>query len=197
VNEENPFVLSAKLSEEDRHFLLKLARQAIEFRLKHVPLPKLEIGQLSKALQEHGATFVTLTIFGELRGCVGTLEAYQPLAEDVREHALAAAFRDYRFPPLRENELSHLHIEISRLVPPKELEYITPEELPTLLRQSIDGVTLMDGDRRATFLPQVWQKIDSPEIFLDHLCAKMGASPDLWRQKKLRVQIYQVEEFQE
>ncbi len=106
-------------------------------------------------------------------------------------------FKITDFPPIRSNELATIRIEISRLTPPKNLEYETPNDLLLKIHPTIDGVTLMDGIRRATFLPQVWQKIDSPEAFLDHLCMKMGENPDLWRRKKLRVQIYQVEEFHE
>jgi uncharacterized protein len=197
LNETNLEMSSLQLTDEDRLLLLKLARQAIEYEIQHIRLPKLELEKLSQPLQQPGATFVTLTRLGNLRGCIGTLEAYQPLAEDVREHALAAAFQDYRFPPLRREELASLRIEISRLTPPEELVYDWPDELPARLRPSVDGVTLMDGKRRATFLPQVWEKIASPEEFLDHLCAKMGASPDIWRRRKLRVQTYQVEEFHE
>jgi hypothetical protein len=148
-------------------------------------------------LRAFGVTFVTLTRKGNLRGCIGALEAYQPLAEDVREHAIAAALSDYRFPPVREDELDELEIEISRLTPPRPLIYQKPEELLSVLRPHIDGVTLMDGFKRATFLPQVWEKLPDKERFLQHLCQKMGAKPDLWREKILQVQTYQVEEFRE
>jgi AmmeMemoRadiSam system protein A len=197
LNNQSPQNNQKLLTKAERFSLLKLARQAIEYGLRRERLPKLEIGKLSSSLREYGASFVTLTCNGELRGCVGTLEAYQPLADDVREHALAAAFQDYRFPSLRANELSSIRIEISRLTPPQDLEYETPEELIEKLQPSLDGVTLIDGSRRATFLPQVWQKIDRPDEFLDHLCVKMGANPDLWRNKNLRVQTYRVEEFHE
>ncbi len=134
---------------------------------------------------------------GELRGCIGILEARQPLILDVQEHAVAAALEDYRFPPLRFEEIDNIRIEISRLTNPIELDYDQPGDLVKLLRPGIDGVVLRDGHLRATFLPQVWEKLPQPEEFLRHLCAKMGASGDLWRRKKLQVLIYQVEEFHE
>jgi hypothetical protein len=119
------------------------------------------------------------------------------LAEDVRNHAVAAALDDYRFPPVRPVELESIAIEISYLTSPKPLVYSEPTELPGLLRPEIDGVVLMDGIRRATFLPQVWQKLPDPEDFLSHLCQKMGGHPNIWRQKMLQVKTYQVDEFHE
>lgn len=189
--------MQTPLSTTERQTLLQLARQSIETVARGQRLPPLELESYSQALREQGATFVTLTIQGELRGCVGALEPYQPLVEDVCEHAVAAAFQDYRFPPLQLDELPEISIEISRLTLPEDLPYDTPTNLPALLRPGVDGVTLLDGRRRATFLPQVWEKIPQPERFLDHLCAKMGVPEDLWRRKKLRVQVYQVEEFHE
>jgi hypothetical protein len=160
-------------------------------------LPPLNLQALPPALSQPGASFVTLTHHGNLRGCVGALEPYQPLAEDVREHAIAAALQDYRFPPVQPAELPDIKIEISRLTLPQDLEYASPVDLPSRLRPGVDGVTLMDGRRRATFLPQVWEKLPDAPTFLNHLCYKMGASEDLWRRKMLRVQTYQVEEFHE
>lgn len=186
-----------QLTIEEKKTLLELARQALEAAVRGQPLPVLQLSALPPALQQPGASFVTLTRRGELRGCVGALEPYAPLAEDVREHAAAAALQDYRFPPVRPEELSEIHIEVSRLTLPKDLEFDSPGDLPHLLRPQLDGVTLIDGWRRATFLPQVWEKLPDPVDFLDHLCQKMGAAPNLWRLRKLRVQTYQVEEFHE
>ena len=184
-----------QLTTEERLFLLKLARQALEAGVRGQALPALDLANISIRLRQDGASFVTLTHRGELRGCVGALEAYQPLAEDVREHAIAAALQDYRFPPVQERELAGLQIEISCLTAPQDLEYAQPRDLARVLRPHIDGVTLFDGRRRATFLPQVWEKLPAPEDFLGHLCQKMGAPEELWRLRKLRVQTYQVEEF--
>ncbi len=189
---------SETLTPEERRQLLQLARQSIEQAVcgKGSPLPDLE--SLPPALRENGVCFVTLTLPGdELRGCIGGLEASQPLALDVWEHAAAAALDDYRFLPVRPEEVSLLHIEISRLTRPEPLEYDHPEDLPNLLHPNVDGVVLHDGFRRATFLPQVWEKIPNPCIFLSHLCQKMGAASDIWRRRKLQVEVYHVEEFHE
>jgi AmmeMemoRadiSam system protein A len=185
------------LTETDRSFLLALARQSIENFANGTSLPSVDLDALSPLLREQGACFVTLTYNGYLRGCVGALEPYQSLAEDVREHAVAAAFQDYRFPPVQANEIKDIEIEISYLTRPKILNYENPIELPEILRPNIDGVVVRDGMRRATFLPQVWEKISDPEEFLEQLCMKMGAPADLWRRKKLDVLTYQVEEFHE
>ena len=189
--------MAVSLNEDERRLLLILARQAIESALANRPLTPLDRQSLPPVLLESGASFVTLTRGWDLRGCVGALEPYQPLVDDVREHAVAAALQDFRFLPVRPEELPHLKIEISRLTLPEDLEYSTPEDLLQKLRPNLDGVTIFDGRHRATFLPQVWEKLPDPVEFLEHLCLKMDASPDLWRRRNLRVQTYQVEEFHE
>lgn len=185
------------LSDTERSLLLSLARQSIENCINNRPLPKLDPSQLTPRLQQEGASFVTLTIKGYLRGCVGALEPYQSLADDVREHAIAAAFQDYRFPPVQPAEIRDIQIEISYLTKPVKMNYEDSAELIGRLRPNIDGVVLRDGMRRATFLPQVWEKIPDAEEFLEQLCMKMGSPPNLWRRKKLEVFTYQVEEFHE
>lgn len=188
---------SINLSPEDRAILLALARRTIEKAVEGKSLPTIKLADYSPALQAKGASFVTLHEHGELRGCIGALEPYQPLVQDVCEHAAAAALEDYRFPPVRPAEVPHLHIEISRLTVPADLEYTSPQELLDKLHPGIDGVILQDGVRRATFLPQVWESLPGKESFLTHLCQKMGAPGDLWRRKILKVRIYTVEEFHE
>lgn len=186
-----------KLTDEEKGTLLKLARQALESSVRGEKLPPLDLKSISPQLLEPGATFVTLTINGNLRGCIGALEPYQPLAEDVCEHAVAAALQDFRFPNVQPQELSQIEIEVSRLTNPVPLEYTTPENLLSKLHPGIDGVVLRDGSRRATFLPQVWEKLPDPAAFLENLCYKLGAPSDLWRKKHLDVSVYQVEEFHE
>ena len=186
------------LTIEEQGILLRLAREALECGVKEQKLPPLDQSSLTLNLRQEGASFVTLTIHGELRGCIGALEPSQPLAEDVREHTIAAALRDPRFPPVRADELDHIQIEISRLTRPMPLEYKDANDLLSKLCPHVDGVILRDGPyRRATFLPQVWEKIPDRVEFLSNLCYKMGADPHLWRKQHLEVQIYQVEEFHE
>jgi AmmeMemoRadiSam system protein A len=186
-----------KLTSGEQQILLSMARQALVDGVEGKTLEPLTLNELPKSLVDQGATFVTLTKRGALRGCVGALEAYQPLAEDVREHAVAAALQDYRFPPVSPDEVPELKIEISRLTTPEGLEYQGADNLLGQLRPGIDGVILRDGFRRATFLPQVWDKIPDPAEFMNHLCQKMGVDANSWRYRQLEVLIYQVEEFHE
>lgn len=188
--------MSDQLTADEKQTLLRLAREALESGVRGEKLPPLQNSPTPRLL-EIGASFVTLTIRGDLRGCIGALEAYQPLAEDVREHAVAAALEDPRFRPVEENELNRIKIEVSRLTAPLSLEYSSSDDLLTKLRPHVDGVILKNNFRRATFLPQVWEQIPDPVDFLNHLCSKMGAQPDLWRKKNLQVYVYQVEEFHE
>jgi AmmeMemoRadiSam system protein A len=185
------------LTDGEKQILLRLAREALEHGVRGMKLPPLDKKTLTPSLLENGASFVTLTINHELRGCIGALEAYQPLVDDVREHAIAAALQDPRFPPVGESELKRIHVEVSRLTAPQPLEYSSSDDLIARLNPHVDGVILKDGYRRATFLPQVWDQIPDPVDFLNHLCAKMGSPRNLWRSTKLQVYIYHVEEFHE
>ncbi|MHB8114117.1 MAG: AmmeMemoRadiSam system protein A, partial [Bellilinea sp.] len=128
------------LTPEEKRELLKLAREALEMGVRGQRITPVDLDSLPPTLREPGASFVTLTKNGQLRGCIGTLEARLPLAEDVREHAVAAGLDDYRFPPVSPRELDEIEIEISRLTPPQPLEYTSPEELLQALRPGIDGV---------------------------------------------------------
>lgn len=190
-------MMPEQLSEANRGILLKVARQSMSLAVREQKQLMLEIQDYPPELQQLGASFITLTIRGELRGCIGALEAYRPLVEDVSDHARAAAQEDYRFMPVTADELAGIEIEISRLTPPQPLEYGEPRDLIAHLRPGVDGVIIRDGGRRATFLPQVWEKLPDPALFMDYLCEKMGAPHQLWTYKKLQVSIYQVEEFHE
>jgi AmmeMemoRadiSam system protein A len=186
-----------RLTPEERKTLLLLARQSLETGVRKKPLPRLDPAKLTPSLREEGASFVTLTVNGDLRGCIGALQPSQSLAEDVCEHAVAAAMEDYRFRQVQEDELKDIQIEISRLTLPVPLDYKDVDDLLVKLHPGTDGVVLRDGFRRATFLPQVWEKIPDPAAFMANLCLKMGAAPDMWKRKHLEVLVYQVEEFHE
>jgi AmmeMemoRadiSam system protein A len=174
--------------------LLKLARQTLEqqFRKEQIPLAPDE-----PALSVKAAAFVTLKIDGKLRGCIGNLEPVGALWEGIRDNAINAAFNDHRFSPLTPDELSAVKLDISVLSQPKPLEYKGADDLLKKLRPGIDGVILRDGPRGATFLPQVWQQLPTTEQFLGHLCLKAGLPQESWRQKKLEIQTYQVQCFEE
>ena len=189
--------MQERLTTEEQKILLRLARATLEHGVRGEELPPLDKTLLTPSLREAGACFVTLTVRGELRGCIGSLEPTQSLVEDVCARAIAAALEDPRFPPVSEDELKGIQIEISRLTRPVPLEYKDANDLLSKLCPHVDGVVLRDGFRRATFLPQVWEKIPDPVEFLSNLCYKMGVKPDLWRSKHLDVLIYKVEEFHE
>lgn len=143
------------------------------------------------------ATFVTLKIKDQLRGCIGSLTPQGSLAENVKANAINAAFRDTRFRPLREEELAAVHIDISILSEPKPLAYNGGSEVLQKLRPGVDGVILSLGGASATFLPQVWQQLPEPEQFLGQLCRKAGLSPSSWRDQHPQIEIYEVDCFAE
>jgi AmmeMemoRadiSam system protein A len=116
---------------------------------------------------------------------------------DVQEHAIAAGLNDFRFPKVTVRELPLIKIEVSVLTPRSRVNYEQPQDLTFKIKPFVDGVILQDGIHKATFLPQVWEKLPQPEEFLSHLCMKMGASGDIWRKKLLDVFVYQVQDFQE
>ncbi len=185
------------LSSTDREILLKLARETIARVLAGNEPPPVDLDSLSEELRQPGASFVTLTSGGVLRGCIGSIEPRQPLALDVRENALGAAFRDPRFRPLSRAELPQVHIEVSVLTRPQPFPFASPDDLLTRLRPNVDGVIIERGWHRATFLPQVWEKLPDPREFLSQLCLKAGLPPDDYRRPGLQVLTYQVEKFEE
>ena len=156
--------------------LLALARGAIAGRLG----VSTDAAPAHAALAAHGATFVTLRLEGELRGCIGTLEAHRPLGDDVRANAVAAAFRDPRFAPLPVHELAAVAIEVSVLSPSEPIDARSERDALARLRPGVDGVVLARGSRRATFLPQVWDELRDPRDFLAALKHKAGLPPDFW-----------------
>ena len=186
--------MSNLLTEKQGQLLLELARKSLQYKMGEGTAPEFPD---DPALSVRAATFVTLKIAGQLRGCIGNLEPVGSLWQGIRDNAINAAFNDYRFSPLTPQELSAVHLDISILSQPRPLEYCEPEELPVKLHPGIDGVILRDGRRSATFLPQVWQQLPEPEQFLEHLCLKAGLPGESWRQKILEICTYRVQCFEE
>jgi len=172
--------------------LLVLARGAIARELGVASEPE----PVPPYLAQIGATFVTLLRAGDLRGCIGTVDAWRPLADDVRANAVAAAFRDPRFPPLRHEEFAYVSIEVSVLNASEPLPPGREESVAATLRPGIDGVVLEHARRRATFLPQVWEQLREPGEFLRALKRKAGLVEDFWSDD-VRVSRYTVEKFVE
>ena len=185
------------LSDTDRQYLLELARETIVLRLHKEELPPVDPDALPESLSGDGACFVTLTKRGALRGCIGTLEPRRLLVEDVRANAAAAAFSDPRFPAVSVEELHDLQIELSVLSASQPLSYDGPDDLIAKLRPGVDGVVIESGWNRATFLPQVWEKLPDPHEFLKQLCRKAFLGADAYHRPGLKVYVYQVEKFKE
>lgn len=143
-------------------------------------------------LRAKRATFVTLLVDAKLHGCIGTLEAREPLVEDVVNNAYNAAFRDSRFPALTWPEYERLDIHISILSPPEPVTFSSEEDLLAKLRPRVDGLIIEDGFHRGTFLPSVWESLPTPREFLRQLKLKAGLTPDYWS-KNIRIQRYTAE----
>lgn len=147
-------------------------------------------------LTDPGATFVTLTRAGRLRGCIGTLQARRSIREDVDKNAIAAAFRDPRFPPLSRDEFAELHIEVSLLSEPEFMSFRDEADVLAQLRPGIDGVILSGDGCQATFLPQVWQSLPNPREFITQLKRKAGLRDNFWS-PDVKLARYQVRKFEE
>ncbi len=179
-------------STEQGRLLVALARNAIgaDFGEPTIDLPH------PAWLDEPGAVFVTLTQQGELRGCIGSLEAHRRLIDDVQSNARAAAFKDPRFAPLSQDELPTTRIEVSILSPAEPMRFSSEADALAQLRPGIDGVILEHGWHRATFLPQVWEQLPEPRQFMANLKRKAGLAADFWADD-LSLSRYQVEKFKE
>lgn len=166
------------MSTEQGSILLSIARAAISGALGK----PLAADESAPWLKDSGATFVTLTHNSELRGCIGSLEAHRALLEDVKANALAAAFRDPRFPPLGADELDTTRIEVSLLSPLSPLSFSNEQDALTQLRPLVDGIVFEYGPYRATFLPQVWEQLPQAAEFMAHLKRKAGLAADFWNE---------------
>ena len=175
-----------ELSIEQQQCLLKVARQSIEAGLDHSGPLELNPADYEHNLTQRGCCFVTLHLNGQLRGCIGSLEAYQPLVKDVGEHAHAAAFRDPRFLPLGADELPDTKISVSILSQPDPIQFQSEEDLLRALNPGVDGLILEEKNssgyllHKATYLPSVWEQLPSPKEFVQSLKQKAGLSPDYW-----------------
>ncbi len=176
--------------------LLTLARAAIQAGLNQGTPLRLRAADYPSPLSEPAACFVTLTCKGALRGCIGTLEALEPLVEAVAYYAYQAAFRDPRFPALETEELAQLRIEISVLGPQQRMDIATEDQLLDTLCPGRDGLVLQEGASSATFLPQVWETLPTPAEFVRALKSKAGLAPDYWS-AQMRCWRYQVVSFNE
>ena len=185
----------AGASAERGAVLLALARSTLREALGGSPAAAPDAAE-HEWLAAPGACFVTLEIDGELRGCIGSLEAYRPLVEDVRANALAAAFHDPRYPQLAADELDRVRIRVSVLSPLEPVAASDEADLARRLRSGIDGVVLEHQGRRGTFLPAVWRQLPQAEEFLCQLKRKAGLAADFWA-PDVRVSRYTVDSWAE
>lgn len=160
--------------------LHELARASIELALRQGQLVPYAGEPGDPQLNRPSASFVTLRVGDDLRGCCGTIEPSRPLGEDVWNNAWASAFADPRFPPLTPNEWPETNVQISVLSEPERLDVRSEAELLQALRRGRDGLILQYGSRRSTFLPAVWEQLPEPARFVRHLKMKAGWPVDFW-----------------
>ena len=174
------------------HVLLRIARASIARALGR----DMAANESAPWLMETGACFVTLTQQGELRGCIGTLQAHRSLLADVQANAVAAAFRDPRFSPLSVRELDITAVEVSVLSPMRPLAFSSEADALAQLRPFVDGVVFEFGAHRSTFLPQVWEQLPEPDEFMANLKRKAGLPANFWA-TEVRLQRYTVDKWKE
>lgn len=187
------------LNQTEKKFLLELVRRTLIRYFSTGKTLQLQPSEVpSKKLTETGACFVTLHKNGNLRGCMGTLEASRPLVFDVIDNTLNSAFNDPRFPPLSIPELEKVKISISVLSAPKPLPVKDSKDLLRKLKPNKHGLIIKKGWARATFLPIVWEQLTTKEEFLGHLCLKAGLEANAWQNTEgMEFSVYEAEEFAE
>ncbi len=178
------------LNGEDKDFLMKVAKETINCSVKGKPLPKYD--PASPILRENRGAFVTINKHGNLRGCIGYIEAYKPLCETVQEMAVAAALKDPRFPPVTEDELDDLEVEISVMTPIRKIDDVNDIEVGK------HGIIIRKGYNQGLLLPQVateygWDR----NTFLEHTCLKARLPRDSWKDPDTEIMIFSAEVFGE
>jgi len=187
VSTTDPVAATEQLVRDNGDALVRLAKSGVERAVQRTAPPRVKLDTLSPALRADGAAFVTLTrANGDLRGCIGSLEARRPLAQDVAEHGFNAACRDGRFSPVTQEDLPGLTLSVSVLTPAVPLPFADRDDLLRKMRPGIDGLILEDKGKRGLFLPQVWEQLPTPSVFLAHLLRKSGL-PDTHWSNSLRV----------
>jgi AmmeMemoRadiSam system protein A len=172
--------------------LLKIANDTIKSKFdESVKIDKEELVLKYPFLEEPGACFITLNLNNELRGCIGSLEVYGMLIDDIIENAYNAAFLDPRFLELTQEEYEKIDLEISILTPALKIEYKDKEDLKSKIKIGIQGVVLENEDARSTFLPQVWEQFPTFEEFFEKLLFK-GSFDEDSLEKNIDVLVYEV-----
>jgi len=168
------------LTPHERELLLDIADAAIVGGFLGVPPAAPPVALLPGALCEHVGVFVTLTVDGQLNGCIGSIEGAESLGHGAARHAWSAAFADPRLPRLRPVDYSRLRIEVSVLSPLTAMLAVSRRQVLDQLRPGIDGLVIAASSRQGLFLPAMWEQLPEPEVFLDHLLLKAGLVPGWW-----------------
>jgi len=187
-------MLSIKLSQESQQTCINIAKQSILHGLQTGLVLHVNSDDYAKDLQQQLSCFVTLHEHGQLRGCIGALEAFQPLINDVAEHAFSAAFKDPRFSALHQNEFENIDIEISVLGKSESMQFKSEDDLLSQIRPEVDGLIFEYGYNRGTFLPSVWEQLPRTTDFLQHLKIKAGLDKNWWRDD-VRISRYETFSF--
>ena len=185
-----------EFSPSEQQLLLDIAKDAIEFGLHHQTPMTVALEELPESLRLDAASFVTLHQNGNLRGCIGSLQAHRPLAQDVASNAFSAAFQDPRFAPVSEFDVAELHYHLSILSATSPMTFSDEADLLAQIRPGIDGLVLQDGFNRGTFLPSVWEQLPDRVRFLSHLKQKAGLPADYWS-SELKVDRYTVTDIEQ
>jgi AmmeMemoRadiSam system protein A len=187
------------LALNDGAILVQVARASLEQFVRRGAVAALNLAQLPTAVQRNGATFVTLSQAGRLRGCIGNVVEERPLAESVVQNAIAAASRDPRFPPVTSNDLTELAVEVTVLTPLRLLDYYDYDDLLLKIQPVKDGVMLNLGVRRGVLLPQMWDRISTTADFLKATAKKANISQAqlLARPPIVAVYTFQAQHFME
>ena len=186
------------MNKKDKEYLLKIARRAMQKYFQDEGVFQVEKDELPQSLKEKKGTFVTLWKNNELRGCIGNLESEKPIYQSVIDNCLASALLDSRFTALKGNELNDIKIEISILSELKKLPNFTDyDSFLKYLNKYKPGLLIKKGAHQATFLPQVWEDLNSAELFISHLCEKAGLEKDEWKRMDLEIYQYSAEVFKE
>lgn len=172
--------LTETVHQHDAELLLSLARESIVQSLQTGQALNIDLDNVPDSLRKLSASFVTLELNGQLRGCIGHLEATQSLVQDVVENAALAALRDPRFAPLTAEEFERVEISLSILSTPEPIIFTSEEDLLSKIRPGIDGLILKEDGQQGTFLPSVWKSLPEPEDFLRQLKQKAGLRADYW-----------------
>ncbi|MFX0103828.1 MAG: TIGR00296 family protein [Candidatus Hodarchaeota archaeon] len=191
-------------ADDEGIYLVKLARRSLETYLetgKKIDVPSDFPGKL----KDQSGVFVTLRRHGvphdsSLRGCIGMIEAREPLINGVINMALSSGLEDPRFPEVKKKELDNITFEVTAMTPPKLLEVEDPEDIPAKIKIGRDGIIMERGFRRGLLLPQVPVEQDpvwSPTEFLDYTCRKAWLSQGCWKSKETKVYTFQGEIFEE